>query len=619
MIYLKRSNLGFLFCALITVYEVDAQPSGGPYGPIGCSYDLPKNKGRIYYVAVDGKNINSGESLDKPTTIESAIEHVKTGDAIIMRGGVYRTGNLILNQGIIIQPYKDEHPVLKGTYVVKEWQNLGNGLWRTKWDRLFPAKPADWWRREVEGKRTPLHKFNNDMVFINGKFLQSVGWAGEVDENSYYIDYEKGYVYIGIDPTDKLVEITAFDVAILRTTKKCHGKKSDGRGFIIRGITFTQYAYRAIDIEGTEPEGLSDESKYGKDVIGTILENCAISYCSRVAGYLRGDSLVIKHCKVSDTSTEGIYIISSNEVLLEKNIFTRNNIEGITGYFPAAVKIFNQCHRVTCNDNLVIDLPNSNGIWYDVGNVDGVFINNWVENVGNNRSAMQADHVWPSDNGFFFEISKGAVCAGNVFVNCDHGILILNSSNVQIYNNTFVNSIACIGRNARTAQGDHFGWHASTGPDVDKREGHEFVNNLLVADDCFTRPLVFVWQPAQLCEKLKNSQLRFFDYNVFVARNNKELPTLIIWSPASSENCQCAFKNIEEFRTMNEEFLKNSTYLPNYAGYLFKGIELRDFRLIDKFPAAKSGTLCPKEICRLLRLHSKDDTYVGAYPCIMSD
>ena len=101
------------------------------------------------------------------------------------------------------------------------------------------------------------------MVFVDGKFLQSAGWEGEVDENSYHIDYETGTVYIGTDPTNHLVEITAFDVALLRTTKNVHGKKSDKKGPLIRGITFTQYAYRAFEIEGYYPQGLSNEADHG--------------------------------------------------------------------------------------------------------------------------------------------------------------------------------------------------------------------------------------------------------------------------------------------------------------------------------------------------------------------
>ncbi len=244
--------------------NITAQPSGGPYGPIHQTYDLPEVTGTIYYVAPDGKAGQSGETLSNPTEIKTAIERVKTGDAILMRGGVYRIGSLMLNQGIIIQPYADEQPVMKGTIVADNWTHQDNGLWVTKWTRLFPSKPDDWWRRNREGKKTPQHRFNNDMVFIDGKFLQSVGWEGEVDENSYYIDYETGLVYIGVDPTDRVMEITVYDAALIRTTQHVHGKTSDKIGPIIRGITFTQYAYRAFEIEGYYPQGLSNEADHGK-------------------------------------------------------------------------------------------------------------------------------------------------------------------------------------------------------------------------------------------------------------------------------------------------------------------------------------------------------------------
>ncbi|MFH1214700.1 MAG: right-handed parallel beta-helix repeat-containing protein, partial [Candidatus Neomarinimicrobiota bacterium] len=555
----------------------------------------------------------AGDKLTNPTTLETAIDQVKTGDAIILRGGIYRTGNLVLNQGITIQPYQDELPVLKGTCVATNWKNLGNGLWKTSWSRLFPSKPDDWWRRDFEEKRTPLYRFNNDMVFVNGRFLEAVGWEGQVDENSYYIDYDNKAVYIGVDPTDKLVEITAYDVALLRTTKPCHDKTSDKKGYTLRGITFTQYAYRALEIEGTEPEGLSPESAHGKEVVGTTIENCEISYCSRVAGYLRGDKMTIRSCKVSDTSTEGIYIIASNDVLLEKNIFTRNNIEQITGYYPAAVKIFNQCYRVTCNDNLVIDLPYSNGIWYDVGEVDGVFTNNWIEGVGNDKHEFSIDRPWPSDNGFFFEISRGAICAGNVFVNCDHGLWALNSSNVQIYNNTFINSTACIARNERSAVGDHFGWHPSTGPDVDEREGHVFVNNLMYGDANFTRPLLYVWQPSTLCKQLTEPQMKTMDYNVYVQGSKPAGQPLIWWSPVKNEQCRIACQSLEDFRKIQTRFSANSRYLPEYSGPLFQSVELKNYRLLPGFSALDSGMELPKKIANLLREKRENDKHVGAF------
>jgi parallel beta-helix repeat protein len=605
-----------LILIIVCSMPITAQPSGGPYGPIRQVYEVPETNGKVYYVAPDGIAEASGETLSRPTTIESAIERVTTGDVIIMRGGIYRTGNLILNQGITIQPYRDEQPVLKGTYVASDWEDLGNGLWITSWSRLFPSEPADWWRRNREGKRTPLHRFNNDMVFVDGKFLQSAGWEGEVDEDSYYIDYNRKLVYIGVDPTDRLVEITAFDVAIHRKTGEVHNKVSDRKGFAIRGITFTQYAYRAFEIDGTDPEGLSDEANHGKEVVGMTIEHCTISYCSRVAGYFRGDSLTIRHTKVSDTSTEGVYILSSNDVLLGKNIFTRNNIENITGYYPAAVKIFNQSYRVTCNDNLVIDHPNSNGIWYDVGNVDGVFVNNWIEGVGRVDRDAPTNQVWPSDNGFFFEISKGAVCAGNIFVNNDQGLLVLNSSDVHIYNNTFINSRATIARNERSAVGDHFGWHPSTGPDVDERDGHVFVNNLLVSDETYNRPLLFTWQPASLCNRLNKPMFTRFDNNVYVRGAGTSKAPIIIWSPAVNEKCQTGFGSLEEIRRVYPDFSANGRYYTNYVGPLFQSIELRNVRLLPDFPGLESGMRIPEEIRRYLPGIWEYETNVGAYPPI---
>jgi hypothetical protein len=574
-----------------------AQPSGGPYGPIQQTYDLPKNAAHIYYVAPDGQSNAPGTTLEQPTSLASAIERSVTGDAIILRGGTYRTGGLTFNQGITLQPYADEHPVLKGTLVATNWEAQINGLWRTSWSHLFPAKAADWWRREREGTKTPPWRFNNDMVFVDGELLKAVGWEGEIDAHSYYIDYDAGQVYIGVNPTNHLVEITAYDGALTRTTSPCHGKTSDGKGPVIRGITFTQYAYRALEVEGKEPVGLSDPATYGNDVTGTTLENLTVSYCSRVAGYFRGDRLTVRHCLISDTRTEGIYVIGSADCLLEKNIFRRNNIQQITGYFPAAVKIFNQCYRTTCRDNLVQDQPYSNGIWYDVGNVDGVFINNRVEN---------------ALDGFFFEISKGAICAGNVFVNCDHGVRALNSSNVRVYHNTLVNCDASFERTERSAVADHFGWHPSTGPDVDKREGHVFAGNLLAADAGFNKPLLRFTQTKALCGKLTRPQVAQLDGNVYVRNGDASAKTLVVWSPAEGDNCTTEFKSLDGLRQLHPEFETHSQYLDNYYGSVFKSVELGNYELNRAFPGSGSTDSLPDEVRQLLDWSKQDARIPGA-------
>ena len=576
----------------------NAQPSGGPYGPVQQTYELPTAK-RIFFVAPDGKADAPGTALAQPTTLEAAIAAVTTGDAIVLRGGTYRTGGLKLNQGVTLQPYAAERPVVKGTEVATTWKAQSNGLWRTTWKKFFPAQPADWWGRERFAKITPLYLFNNDMVFIDGEALNAVGGEHEVTEKSYFIDYEAGQVYIGTNPENHLVEITAQDSALTRTIQDVHGRQNDRQGPVIRGITFTQYAYRALEVEGTEPGAYMDPAKFGKEVTGTTLENLTISFCSRVAGYFRGDKLVIRNCLVADCGTEGLYVIDSADVLLEKNIVTRtNSAEKIMGYFASAVKIFNQSYRVTVRDNLIIDNPNASGVWYDVGNVDGVVINNWVER---------------TNDGFFFEISKGATCIGNVFVNCNKGIRILNSCNVKVYQNTLFNSLVSIERTERSAVGDHFGWHPSAGPDVGERQGHVFVNNLLVADETYAGPLLEFKQSLKVKDRLKDPQAKEIDGNVYVRRARPTAQTFIEWSPVQNENGLIATATLEEFQKLDSHFEAKALSFPDYWGPLFQSTDLHNFNLLSAFPGSANGVPLAPAIRELWKLKPNQVVFPGAY------
>ena len=589
-----------------------AQLSGGPYGPVDQSYRIPK-AANVYYVAPDGSADASGTDVSAPTTLEAAISRVASGDAVILRGGVYRTGSLVLNQGITLQPYEDEKPILKGTRVATDWQAAGENAWRTSWETLFPSEPMYWWRREREEHRTPLHRFNNDMVFIDGEFLQSAGSVDELSETTYFIDYENQHVYIGRDPAGHVVEITAHDTALLRTSSDVHGKTTDRKGPQVRGITFTQYAWTAFSIEGErsfthtdepvdEPVGPADPATYGKQAVGTLLENVTISFVGRVAGYFRGDGLVIRNSLVSDTSTEGIYVIGSSDVLLERNIIQRNNIENITGYFASAVKIINQTHDVVVRDNLVLDHSNSAGVWYDIGNRNGVFINNYIEG---------------TDIGFFFEISQGATVAGNVFANNATGIRILNSADAHIYNNTLVDSPVMIDRSERSGEGDHFGWHPDTGPGVTEREGHILMNNLMVASKPETGPLLRVQQTEKVCKDLKDSQLSAMDGNVYVrpaAPYESLNSALATWVDNDADNCVVSLNTLAALKERASPLAQNSHYIERSPYSVFMAPDISRYQLQYALPSDKKIAM-PTEVRKLLGWSKSEAARaVGAYP-----
>ncbi len=597
-----------LYC--LTGLGLQAQPSGGPYGPVQREYEIPADAKTIYYVAPDADPEADGSSIDAPTTLEAAIQKTETGDAVILRGGTYRTGDLVFNQGITLQPYRDEQPVLKGTRVATEWERLRGKLWRTRWETLFPLPPQPWWVKKNNLRSTPVYLFNNDMVFVDGQPLVTRGYPAELDETSFCVDYDEGYVYIGTDPEHHTVEITAFDNALTRTIKDVHGRPSDKTGPKIRGIMFTQYAYRAIEIEGFDPEGVSPEQEHGKDVVGTVIEHCTLSHCSRVGAYLRGDHMVIRHNLVSDTGTEGLFILASNDVLIEKNVITRNNEVSIRGYFATAIKIFNQCYRVTCNDNYIVDNHGeSSGIWYDVGNVDGVFVNNWLER---------------TDNGFFFEISKGVICAGNVFVNCNTGSKVLNSSGAKLYQNTYINSRATFERTNRGANPDHFGWHPQSGPAVDARHGHEFANNLIVADPGFASPLLNVSQAKELCGKLTEPMFDYVDHNVYVrgqaavplqdpAGTERGASFLLSWAPVEGDDCNRKFDSMEAFQSLGLDFEENSASWTAYNGPLFQGRHLCRYAILKAFADRVQAGPLPDRVKSALPGEYGDATFPGAF------
>jgi hypothetical protein len=230
-----------------------------------------------------------------------------------------------------------------------------------------------------------------------------------------------------------------------------------------------------------------------------------------------------------------------------------------------------------------------------VGNVDGVFVNNWVENCL---------------DGFFFEISKGVTVAGNVFVNCQTGVRILNSSHAIVRQNTFVNASAFFQRNERSAAADHFGWHPSTGPDVDERTGHVFVGNLLLADARFPRGLLRVEQAAVLAGKVTHPQLVESDYNLYARPSSAAASPLLTWSPAENAGDFEGFATLAALQKKQPSFEAHSQFLAVAPGGLVRSPDLKNFRPSHALPVAVSESA---DLAHLLHWPTRASYAPGAF------
>jgi len=217
-----------------------------------------------------------------------------------------------------------------------------------------------------------------------------------------------------------------------------------------------------------------------------------------------------------------------------------------------------------------------------VGNVDGVFVNNWVEH---------------ALDGFFFESLEGAVAAGNVFVNCDKGIRALNASNVQAYQNTFVELGGVVRAHAaqrraakslRVAPGDRPGGGRAARPRVRRQPARGQRGLSAAAPECRA-------EPAAVREAHRPAAARI-DANVYVRRGEASAMPMISWSPAEGQMCTVQLAAPADLTKLYAGFETRGRALNGYAGALFVSPELRNYDVAGALPATVTEDPVPEAV-----------------------
>ncbi len=310
-----------------------------------------------------------GQHRRQPTTLEAAIARAATGDANHLRGGTYRTRRPSVQPGITLQPHGDEQPVIKGTQVATKWEAQGNGICAcTAWPRLFPAKPADWWRRHREGRKTPLYSFNNDMVFVDGSAAESRRWGGANTNaaTSVLHDYEAGqHLPRRRPPRTGSWRSRRSNHALLRTTARVHDKDSDRRGpddprAHVHAVCVSRYRDRRSRSDGVSAgigtrQGCRRKHARARD---------DLSHCSRVAAYLRGEQPSPFGIAGQRHEQPRGFSSSARRMCCSDRTFSPQQRRADHRLLPGPrSKSSTSAIASRVGDNLVIDQPHSNGIW----------------------------------------------------------------------------------------------------------------------------------------------------------------------------------------------------------------------------------------------------------------
>ena len=198
--------------------------------------------------------------------------------------------------------------------------------------------------------------------------------------------------------------------------------------------------------------------------------------------------------------------------------------------------------------------------------------------------------------------------AGNVFVRCDKGIRVLNSSRTSASTTTpSWTRVASFERNERSATGDHFGWHPATGPDVDQREGHVFVSNLLVASErsasrCCASSRAGSWRGKLTQPQVTSSTAT----STCAARPPVPRPS---WSGArcrGSGMTEC--KTLAEFQKLCPAVRSPQPGGHEFLGALFQSPDLSRYELIQDISLPASAAPLPDEVRQRLGWQTGHDS-----------
>jgi parallel beta helix pectate lyase-like protein len=257
-------------------------------------------------------------------------------------------------------------------------------------------------------------------LFLDGNLYQRVTALASVATGNWYLDYGTGKVYLTDNPTLHKVEVSTTHFAFYA---------GNVANVTIRNLIVDKYAsaggYGAIS--GVDPSGLvSPTFKW-------LIQNVEVRNCHG-AGIALGNHMTVYKSFLHNNGEFGA-AGTGNNVQFNFNEVSFNNLAGFLPEVGAGVKFTNILGLTVTHNNVHDNL--GAGLFDDTGTTNVTYAFNTLQN---NRVA-----------GIFHEIGYNADIHDNTITNdgidtrgtgnwWGAGIMVSNSSNVKVHNNTVVNS-----------------------------------------------------------------------------------------------------------------------------------------------------------------------------------
>ena len=346
--------------------------------------------------------------------LRSLVANNPAGTIFIIKSGVHRLQFAVPKDGD--QFIGEPGATLSGAQRLTSFGRSGS-YWTA---RVQVTKRSSY--RGVCDSLHPMCALTEDL-FINNVPLQRTGSLAHVQTGKWFLDYQYGVAYFANDPTGKTVEISV-------TPRAFYGS---AKNVTISLLTIEKYASQAGDgaVHGKSDSG---PVSYGWMVKKNIIRS------NHGMGVRIGDSMQVLYNVLSKNGQMGIGGAGKN-ARIEGNEIGYNNFAGYSYNWEAGGTKFSYTTNLIVRKNYSHD-NNGPGLWTDIENSQSLYEYNWTKR---NKVA-----------GILHEISFSAVIRyntaeedgfhpGQTSIWYGAGILVRESSNVQVYGNTVKNCANGIG------------------------------------------------------------------------------------------------------------------------------------------------------------------------------
>jgi hypothetical protein len=409
----QRARLALL--AVLTAGVVACQPAAAPAppppkpapappGPVygakplgGTTYAVPSG---AKWVSPTGQNGAAASRSAPWRTLAYAIANTPNGGTIVLREGTYREGDLEIPAGkrLTIQSAAGEAVWVSGSDILTTWTSSGGDWKHTGFTPSFSAGDLN---PTLVNDSFP-EAGDPDEAFIDGRELNQVGTRTAVVPGTFFVDDPNNTVWIGDNPSGKVVEAASRDEAL--TIK--------GAGTVVRGIGFHHYATHISRLGAVKARAN-----------GVIFENDVFADNAAAGVSILAADAVVRSCTAINNGQLGVHGDGANRLLVEGNLLRGNNRERFSAIAASGGLKATDSDFVTLRRNLA-DANLAHGLWLDLSSDNGTI----VRNVSRNNFAA----------GIIVEVSTTEVIASNVSVYNAAGVIVGETSAADIYNNVTI-------------------------------------------------------------------------------------------------------------------------------------------------------------------------------------